>query len=103
MSIEEKRRAAFEAAYPFSDLYVFVCERYICGRVRPSAADREGVERINEAWFYWNAALDSAVVNLRGAQVFNFEGDPSGRLNGKYVRLDDMLRAAGEAGVKVSP
>lgn len=64
MSIQEQRRAAFESAYPFSDLYLFVKDRYIANSVRPSAACLAGVNAINEAWFYWNAALDSVVVEL---------------------------------------
>lgn len=58
---QELRRASFEAAYPFSDLYCFVKDRYIATSVRPSAACLAGVDQINEAWFYWNAALDSVI------------------------------------------
>lgn len=90
MSIEEKRRKAFEAAYPAPKGVRWDAEH---GQYRGDwPADQLYFEKLK----VWNAALDSVVVELPTDRSMTALDDPW------YVR--DMCQDAIEAaGLKVAP
>lgn len=69
MSIEEKRRAAFEAAFPKPDGFVWnsMDGQYWEGWSEMGSERDEEISAYNERWNIWNSALESVLIDLPDA------------------------------------
>lgn len=95
MSIEEKRRSAFEEFTRINNAEDF---RHDGDAIFTRSEEGYDWYWVNEKWTYWNAALDSVVIEL---------DDPSDPADFCYdaqvIRRSGAVDAIESAGLKVKP
>lgn len=93
MSLQDQRRAGFEAWAKANHMPL---QRF---GLTPHYENSD----TQAAWIGWNAALDSAVIELTYVPVLKVDGSGLEGMNCAYLQRDGVLKAIEAAGVRVKP